>query len=105
MKKYFHHSKIMVSVFKEFGISLIGPKKSRIFYSEIDVDRFYVEGVLFELETRLGIVLDERESKDLQSPLDIILCFKNKLENLNAAGKRLDLRHSELDYSHFQVSV
>ena len=105
MKNHFNHSKIILSVFREFGISLMGKSKSRKFYSEIDIDRFYFEGILFELETRLGIVLDEKETKNLESPLDVIRCFRSKLEVLEGSKKQLKFRNSEPDYRRVQALV
>lgn len=68
----------MISVFREFGIPITGAKKFRQFYSEISVDKFYVEGILFELECRLGVVLEEEENQQIHSPLDVIRAFKAK---------------------------
>lgn len=79
MNKYIHKTRILISVFHEFGIGITGKKKLRQFYSEIPVDRFYVEGILFELEARLGVFLEEEIDKSVKSPLDVINAFKNKV--------------------------
>ena len=68
----------MISVFQEFGIPITGSRKFRQFYSEIPVDKFYVEGILFELESRLGVLLEEKDNEQILSPLDVILTFKSK---------------------------
>ncbi|TDQ16520.1 acyl carrier protein [Algoriphagus boseongensis] len=69
----------MISVFNEFGIPITGPKKALRFYSDIQVDRFYVEGILFELETRLGVLLEDEDNSRIKSPLDVIRVFTNKI--------------------------
>lgn len=69
----------MISVFKEFGIPITGTRKEKRFYSEIPVDKFYVEGILFELECRLGVLLEEEENQHIHSPLDVIRSFRNKV--------------------------
>jgi hypothetical protein len=78
MKSQIRKSKILISVFQEFGIPITGTRKFKQFYSEIPVDKFYVEGILFELESRLGVLLEEEENKLIHSPLDVIMVFKKK---------------------------
>ena len=78
MKDSFGKSRILISVFKEFGIPITGARKKKQFFSEIPVDRFYVEGILFELESRLGVLLEEEENELIQTPLDVIRSFKGK---------------------------
>lgn len=78
MSSSFGKSRILVDVFNEFGIPITGSKKEKYFYSQIQVDRFYVEGILFELESRLGVLLEEEENVRIQSPLDVIRCFRQK---------------------------
>lgn len=68
----------MISVFHEFGIPITGSRKFKQFYSEIPVDKFYVEGILFELESRLGVLLEEKDNEQIHSPLDVIMAFKSK---------------------------
>lgn len=65
----------MIAVFAEFGIPITGSQKLRRFYSEIPVDRFDVEGILFELELRLGVLLEEKVSQQISSPADVIRTF------------------------------
>ncbi|RIW13706.1 acyl carrier protein [Algoriphagus lacus] len=78
MKNRIRKSKILISVFQEFGIPITGSRKFRQFYSEIPVDKFYVEGILFELESRLGVLLEEKDNEKIHSPLDVIMAFKSK---------------------------
>lgn len=73
-------SRILIAVFQEFGIQITGSGKFRRFYSDILVDRFYVEGILFELESRLGVLLMEEEDKMIQAPIDMIRIFRAKLK-------------------------
>jgi acyl carrier protein len=68
----------MITVFQEFGISITGSRKQRRFYSEIPVDKFYVEGILFELECRLGVLLEDAENQQIHSPFDVIRSFRDK---------------------------
>jgi len=79
MNNQVQKSKILIAVFREFGIAITGSKKLQRFYSDIPVDRFYVEGILFELESRLGILLEDNERYN--SPLDVILAFQSKFPN------------------------
>jgi acyl carrier protein len=79
MKSRIRKTKILIAVFQEFGIPITGPRKFRQFYSEIPVDRFYVEGILFELESRLGVLLEDEENNQINSPLDVIMAFKSKV--------------------------
>lgn len=78
MKSSLRKSRILISVFREFGISITGSRKEKRFYSEIPVDKFYVEGILFELECRLGVLLEEEENKRIYTLLDVIRSFRNK---------------------------
>ncbi|OOG68602.1 hypothetical protein [Algoriphagus sp. A40] len=78
MKGIIKKSKIMISVFREFGIPITGTKKFRQFYSDIPVDKIYVEGILFELECRLGVTLEDSVNEQIHSPLDVIMAFKAK---------------------------
>ncbi|SEG06901.1 acyl carrier protein [Algoriphagus boritolerans] len=77
MKSRIRKSRILISVFREFGIPITGKRKQKQFYSEIPVDKFYVEGILFELECRLGVLLEEEDNKKIHSPLDVIRSFKD----------------------------
>lgn len=72
MSSRIKNSRILITVFKEFEIPIIGASKKKRFYTEIPVDRFDVEGILFELECRLGILLEETENNQINSPLDVI---------------------------------
>lgn len=78
MKSRIRKSRIMITVFKEFGIPITGSRKQKRFYTEIPVDKFYVEGILFELECRLGVLLEEEENQQIHSPLDVIRSFRDK---------------------------
>ncbi|WP_338219674.1 hypothetical protein [Algoriphagus sp. oki45] len=103
MKTKMNLSKIILSVFQEFGIPTIGSQKRRKFYSEIAVDRFYVEGILFELETRLGVILDEEDNYQIQSPLDIIRSFENKLSKIPARPSLTHLRRRGQVFQRLQA--
>ena len=81
MKSQVQKSKILISVFKEFGIGITGPKKQLKFYSDIPVERFYGEGILSELESRLGVLLEEEENQQIKSPLDVIRVFKGRFQS------------------------
>ncbi len=78
MQNQMEKSRIMIAVFREFGIPITGSRKQMRFYSEIPVDKFYVEGILFELECRLGVLLDDEDNQQIDSPLDVIRSFKDK---------------------------
>lgn len=79
MKNSLGKARILITVFNEFGIPITGSNKKKQFFSEIPVDRFYVEGILFELESRLGVLLEEDENNGIHTPLDVIRSFKSKL--------------------------
>lgn len=79
MKSSIRKSRILISVFREFGIPITGSRKQKRFYSDIPVDKFYVEGILFELECRLGVLLEEEENQQIHSPLDVIRSFRKKV--------------------------
>jgi hypothetical protein len=78
MQNQIEKSRIMITVFREFGIPITGSRKQMRFYSEILVDKFYVMGILFELECRLGVLLEDEDNLRIDSPLDVILSFKEK---------------------------
>lgn len=78
MKEVIKKSRIMITVFREFGIPITGAKKFRQFYSEIPIDKIYLEGILFELECRLGVILEDEDNQQIHSPLDVIMAFKAK---------------------------
>jgi acyl carrier protein len=72
MKNQIEKSKIMISVFREFEVPITGTQKFRRFYTDIPVDRFYVEGILFELEARLGILFEDPDNRQIRTPSDVI---------------------------------
>jgi acyl carrier protein len=80
MKSRIRKSKILISVFQEFGIPITGSEKFKQFYSEIPVDKFYVEGILFELESRFGVLLEDEENEQIHTPLDVIMAFGGKVK-------------------------
>lgn len=51
---------------------ITGIQKFRPFYTDIPVDRFDVEGILFELEARLGILFEDPENRQIRTPSDVM---------------------------------
>ena len=78
----------MISVFREFEVPITGTQKFRPFYTDIPVDKFYIEGILFELEARLGILFEERENRQIRTPSDVMKLVAIKSRTDFGIGQR-----------------
>lgn len=71
--------RIIIDVFRSFGILVAGQRKHKKFFLEIQINQLYVQALLFELELRLGIYLDGETIDGFCCPQAIIsaLCERN----------------------------
>jgi hypothetical protein len=72
MEMTFSQYRIIIEVFRSFGILITGKGKYKSFYYDLSVSQLYIQALLFELELRLGIYLDEETVEGLCCPQSIV---------------------------------
>jgi len=75
MKMTFHQYRIIIEVFRSFGILTSGQWKNKSFIDDFRVNQLYVRALLFELELRLGIYLEEEALDRYCCPQSILLAL------------------------------
>lgn len=61
-----------IGVFQSYGIPLTGKKKAANFYYDLRMDKIFVSGLIFELESELNKELAEDKVANIQSPSELI---------------------------------
>jgi acyl carrier protein len=61
-----------ICIFKSYGIPLTGKRKSANFYKELNMDKIYVSGLVFELEYCLDKVLADEKANRVETPSELI---------------------------------
>jgi len=75
MKMTFNQYRIIVQVFKSFGIMTSGHWKNKSFYDDFRVNQLYIKALIFEMEFRLGIYLDDEDLDGFGCPHAIVLAL------------------------------
>ncbi|WP_194976734.1 acyl carrier protein [Aquiflexum lacus] len=70
--KTISNMKKAISVFKTYGIPLTGKRKSANFYKELQMDKMFVDGLIFELEYELKRELEDEKISKIETPSELI---------------------------------
>lgn len=82
MNQHYSQLKKAVEVFHSYGISLSGPRKNDHFIKQLNMDPVFVNGLIFELEYNLQIVLQEEIMGNACTPKEVIqLLFQIPQDN------------------------
>jgi len=65
----------MIEVFRSFGIITTGKKKHNNFFLDFQVNHPYVLALLYEMELRLGIYLEEEAEIKCCCPMSMVVAF------------------------------
>ncbi len=71
MKNIYRLRKI-AKVFGFYGILLTGPRKYDHFYHDLQMDKIYVAGLIFELELELERELESEVLDKVKAPVEVI---------------------------------
>lgn len=61
-----------IGVFRTYGIPLTGKRKSANFYKELQMDKIFVDGLIFELEYELKRELEDETVSRIETPSELI---------------------------------
>lgn len=61
-----------IGVFRTYGIPLTGKRKSANFYRELQMDKMFVDGLIFELEYELKRELEDEKISKIETPSELI---------------------------------
>ncbi|EOZ95354.1 hypothetical protein A33Q_3274 [Indibacter alkaliphilus LW1] len=61
-----------ISVFRAYGITLTGKRKTANFYAELGMEWVFVNGLIYELELELKREILEEKAKEIQTPSEAI---------------------------------
>ncbi|MFC4873164.1 acyl carrier protein [Negadavirga shengliensis] len=62
----------MIEVFRLYGIQTIGKKKFASFYSDLKMDKIYVQGLIYELELTVNRQISDTQAATVESPAQLI---------------------------------
>ncbi|MDF2157867.1 acyl carrier protein [Algoriphagus sp. CAU 1675] len=72
MNQQFAKIKKAVEVFHSYGITLTGSRKNDHFIQKLNMDPVFVNGLIFELEFELQVILQEEKLKNAGTPKELI---------------------------------
>jgi acyl carrier protein len=72
MNQRYTQLKKAVGVFHSYGISLTGHRKNAHLIQQLNMDPVFVNGLIFELEYHLQVVIQEEKLKKASTPREII---------------------------------
>lgn len=61
-----------IGVFRTYGIPLTGKKKQAHFYRELQMDKIFVNGLVYELENELDRVLTDDTATRVETPSELL---------------------------------
>ncbi|PSL07976.1 acyl carrier protein [Cecembia rubra] len=66
--KNFEKKKKAIEVFQTYGIPLTGKKKTADFFQELNMDKVFVDGLIYELEIKLQKEIELEKITALRNP-------------------------------------
>lgn len=66
--KNFEKKKKAIEVFQTYGIALTGKKKTADFFQELNMDKVFVDGLIYELELKLQREIESEKITALRNP-------------------------------------
>jgi acyl carrier protein len=69
-----HYSKLKkaIQVFHTYGITLVGPRKNDHFITNLNMDPIFINGLIFELEYRLQVFIQDENICSAKTPKELI---------------------------------
>ncbi len=64
-----------IGIFRTYGIPLTGKRKAADFYRELQMDKVFVDGLIFELELELKKEVESAKLEKVNSPSDLLECL------------------------------
>ncbi|MCC5937280.1 MAG: acyl carrier protein [Lunatimonas sp.] len=61
-----------IRVFESYGIPLTGKRKGANFYNDLKMDKVFVSGLIYELESELKRELEDEKIAKIQTPSELI---------------------------------
>ncbi|MBN3518981.1 acyl carrier protein [Algoriphagus lutimaris] len=77
MNQQFTLLKKAVEVFHSYGINLSGQQKNADFIQQLEMDPIFINGLIFELEYQLHIILQDELLGQVNTPKDLINLLLN----------------------------
>ncbi|SIN77479.1 acyl carrier protein [Algoriphagus halophilus] len=77
MNQQFTLLKKAVEVFHSYGINLSGQQKNAHFIQQLEMDPIFINGLIFELEYQLHIILQDELLGQVNTPKDLINLLLN----------------------------
>lgn len=72
MNQYYSMLKKAVGVFHSYGIDLIGQGKNAHLILQLDMHPVFINGLIFELEYQLQVIIQEEKLRNASTPREII---------------------------------
>ncbi|MBC6367843.1 acyl carrier protein [Algoriphagus sp. AK58] len=72
MNQHFSQLKKAVEVFHSYGISLAGQRKNDHFIQQLHMDPIFVNGLIFELEYNLQVMIQDEKLRGACTPKELI---------------------------------
>jgi hypothetical protein len=72
MNQHYAMLKKVVVVFHSYGINLTGQRKNAHLIQQLNMDQVFVNGLIFELEYQLQVIIQEEKLKNASTPREII---------------------------------
>ncbi|MBN7811959.1 acyl carrier protein [Algoriphagus sp. H41] len=72
MNQHYSLLKKAAEVFHSYGIDLIGPAKNAHLIQQLHMDPIFVNGLIFELEFQLQVIIQEEKLARASTPREII---------------------------------
>jgi hypothetical protein len=72
MNQQFSQLKKAVEVFHSYGISLVGPRKNDHFIQHLHMDPIFINGLIFELEYNLQVMIQDEKLRGACTPKALI---------------------------------
>jgi hypothetical protein len=72
MNPHFSLLKKAVEVFHSYGINLAGQRKDAHLIQHLNMDPIFINGLIFELEYQLQVIIQEEKLKQAFTPREII---------------------------------
>jgi acyl carrier protein len=77
MNQQFTLLKKAVEVFHSYGINLSGQQKNAHFIQHLHIDPIFLNGLIFELEYHLHVILQDEKLGEVKTPKDLIALLLN----------------------------
>jgi len=78
MKSRISNFKKIISVFRKYGIEIMGERKFDHFYNDLHMDKVFVNGLIYEVECELKSYLADEHLPKVSSPSALVFAFLQK---------------------------